>query len=99
MRTSENKMTTIEEKLAIEGGKPARTKPLPLEFPGVHHMDDDEINAALRVLKARSPFRHYGINLPREPESFESELASFLGIDHALAVTKGSNPPLSASKS
>jgi dTDP-4-amino-4,6-dideoxygalactose transaminase len=82
-------MATIEEKLAISGGKPARTKPLPLEFPGVHHMDDEEINAALRVLKARSPFRHYGINLQREAESFEFELASFLGINHALAVTSG----------
>ncbi len=89
MRTSESKMTAIEEKLAIEGGKPARTKPLPLEFPGVHHMDDDEVNAALRVLKARSPFRHYGINLQREAETFESEFASFLGVNHALAVTSG----------
>lgn len=89
MRTSENKMTAIEDKLAIEGGKAARTKPLPLEFPGVHHMDDDEVSAALRVLKARSPFRHYGINLQREAESFESEFASFLGIHHALAVTSG----------
>ena len=38
------------EKLAIDGGKPVRTKPLPLEFPGVHHMDRKETQAALRVL-------------------------------------------------
>jgi 8-amino-3,8-dideoxy-alpha-D-manno-octulosonate transaminase len=89
MRTSENKLTATEEKLAIEGGTPVRTKPLPLEFPGVHYMDEDEVNAALRVLTARSPFRHYGINLQKEAEIFESEFASFLGVNHALAVTSG----------
>lgn len=89
MRTSENKLTAIEEKLAIEGGNPARTKPLPLEFPGVHYMDEDEVKAAGRVLTAHSPFRHYGINLQRETGTFESEFASFLGVNHALAVTSG----------
>jgi hypothetical protein len=43
-------------------------------------MDDDEVNAVLRVLKAHSPFCHYGINLQREAETFESEFASFLGV-------------------
>lgn len=78
-----------EAQLAINGGAPVRTSPLPLEFPGVHYMDEQEITAALRVLKSRSPFRHYGIDLQREAEAFESEFASFLGISHALAVTSG----------
>ena len=47
-----------EEKLAIQGGRPVRTQPLPLEFPGVHHMDEEEIEAAVRVLRDRSPFRY-----------------------------------------
>ena len=89
MTTSADKVTTIEEKLAIQGGEPVRTRPLPLEFPGVHHMDEEEIDAVLRVLKARSPFRHYGINLQGETEVFEAEFASFLGVKHALAVTSG----------
>lgn len=89
MRTSEDKFTTTEEKLAIDGGRPARTLPLPLEFPGVHYMDEEEAQAALRVLKARSPFRHYGVNLQGEAEAFESEFAYFLGVEHALAVTSG----------
>lgn len=78
-----------EERLAIDGGAPVRQQPLPLEFPGIHHFDDDEINAAVRVLKARSPFRYYGIDLQSETESFESEFASFLGVAHAVAVTSG----------
>jgi 8-amino-3,8-dideoxy-alpha-D-manno-octulosonate transaminase len=78
-----------QEKLAIDGGKPVRTKPLPLEFPGVHHMDAKEIQAAVRLLRARSPFRYYGIELQKEVEKLEAEFARFLGVKHALAVASG----------
>jgi dTDP-4-amino-4,6-dideoxygalactose transaminase len=77
------------EKLAIDGGRPVRTEPLPLEFPGVHHMDDEEIRAAVRVLKSRSLFRHYGVDLQREVDALEAELAAFLGVQHSLAVSSG----------
>jgi dTDP-4-amino-4,6-dideoxygalactose transaminase len=75
--------------LAINGGCPIRSTPLPLEFPGVHHMDDEEIEAAVRVLRSRSPFRYYGVDLQGEVEAFEAEFAGFLGIDHCLAVNSG----------
>src|SRR5215472_7520864 len=78
------------EKLAIAGGKPVRTEPLPLEFPGVHHMDDEEVQAALRVIRSRSLFRYYGVDPQGEVATFESEFARFLGVSHALAVTSGS---------
>jgi 8-amino-3,8-dideoxy-alpha-D-manno-octulosonate transaminase len=78
-----------QEKLAVDGGKPVRTKPLPLEFPGVHHMDAKEIQAAVRLLRARSPFRYYGIKLQKEVEKLEAEFARFLGVKHALAVASG----------
>jgi len=68
---------------------PVRTTPLPLEFPGVHHMDREEIDAAVRVLTARSPFRYYGIDLQKEVEAFESEFAQWLGVKHAVAVASG----------
>lgn len=77
------------DKLAIEGGKPVRTKPLPLEFPGVHHMDGKEIRAAVRLLRTRSLFRYFGIKLQKEVEKLESEFARFLGVKHALAVSSG----------
>lgn len=32
-----------ESRLAMDGGTPVRTAPLPLEFPGVHHMGADEV--------------------------------------------------------
>ena len=81
--------SAAHKKLAIYGGRPVRSKPLPLEFPGVHHMDEEEIAAALRVLKSRSPFRYYGIDLCGEVDAFESELASFLGVPHVLSVSSG----------
>jgi dTDP-4-amino-4,6-dideoxygalactose transaminase len=76
-------------KLAINGGTPVRSQPLPLEFPGIHHMDEEEIDAAIRVLRSRSPFRFYGIDLQGEVQAFESEFAQFLGVPYALAVTSG----------
>ncbi len=76
-------------RLAIDGGTPVRTEPLPLEFPGVHHMNEEEVEAATRVLRSRSVFRYYGINLQREVEAIEAEFASFLGVSHAVAVGSG----------
>ena len=77
------------EILAIDGGKPVRTTPLPLEFPGVHHMNEEEEEAVLRVIRSRSLFRYYGIDLQGEVEALESEIKAFLGVSHALAVTSG----------
>lgn len=75
--------------LAVNGGSPIRSTPLPLEFPGVHHMDTEEIEAAVRVLQSRSPFRYYGVDLQGEVEAFEAEFSRFLGVDHCLAVNSG----------
>lgn len=78
-----------EEQLAILGGSPVRTQPLPLEFPGVHHMDEEEVDAAMAVLRDRSPFRYYGLKPREEVEQFEKEFASHLGLPHAVAVSSG----------
>lgn len=78
-----------ENRLAIDGGKPVRTAPLPLEFPGVHHMGNEEVEAVVRVMRSRSPFRYYGVDLQKEVESFESEFAKFLGVSHAIGVHSG----------
>jgi dTDP-4-amino-4,6-dideoxygalactose transaminase len=68
---------------------PVRKEPLPLEFPGVHHMDQEEIDAAVRVLQSRSLFRYYGVDLQQETASFESEFAGFVGTKYAIGLTSG----------
>src|ERR1017187_5926447 len=75
--------------LAIDGGTPARAQPLPLEFPGVYRIDEQEVEAAARVLRSRSLFRYYGIDPQMEAEAFETEFAAFTGTDYALAVGSG----------
>ncbi len=88
---SEQKQNIIDlGQLAIRGGTPVRTTPLPLEFPGMHYLDDAELEAVVRVLKSRSLFRYYGIDLQGEVDAFENEFAEFIGVQHALAVTSGS---------
>jgi dTDP-4-amino-4,6-dideoxygalactose transaminase len=88
-KTALNGPETNEQKLAIYGGAPVRTEPLPLEFPGVHHMDQQEIDAAIGVLRDRSPFRYYGVKLRNEVEQFEKEFATHLGVPYAVAVSSG----------
>jgi 8-amino-3,8-dideoxy-alpha-D-manno-octulosonate transaminase len=70
---------------------PVRNKPLPLEFPGLHYMDDLEIEAVVRVLRSKSLFRFYGADLQRETQKFEEEFAAFMGARYALAVSSGTN--------
>ena len=77
------------DRLAIDDGAPVRTEPLPLEFPGVHYMDNEEVDAVVRLLRSRSLFRYYGIDLQKEVEAFEAEFANSLGIAHAVAVSSG----------
>jgi dTDP-4-amino-4,6-dideoxygalactose transaminase len=90
MPSNDLQKTIALERLALDGGTPVRTRPLPLEFPGMHYLDEEEVNAAVRVLRSRSLFRYYGIDLQGEVDAFEGEFARFLGVKHALAVTSGS---------
>ena len=79
----------LNDRLAIDEGTPVRSEPLPLEFPGVHYMDNEEVDAVVRLLRSRSLFRYYGVDLQKEVEAFEAEFASFLGTAHAVAVSSG----------
>jgi 8-amino-3,8-dideoxy-alpha-D-manno-octulosonate transaminase len=72
-----------------EAGGPVRREPLPLEFPGVHYIDEQELEAVTRVVRSRSLFRYYGVDLQKEAENFEREFAAFAGVKHALAVGSG----------
>jgi len=82
-----------EEKSAMGTEAPLRVKPLPLEFPGVHYMDEQEIEAVVRVLRSKSLFRFYGADLQNEAKKFEEEFAQSMGISgfplQALLSTRG----------
>lgn len=70
---------------------PVRKKPLPREFPGVHRMCEEEADAVLRICRSRSLFRYYGVDPQGEVSKFEREFCSFLGVQHAVAVTSGTS--------
>jgi len=68
-----------------------RIDPLPVEYPGVHGMGEEEVEAALRVCRSKSLYRYYGIHLQQEVSAFEREFGNFLGIRHVVAVTSGTS--------
>jgi 8-amino-3,8-dideoxy-alpha-D-manno-octulosonate transaminase len=75
--------------LAINGGTPVRTEPLPLEFPGVHFMDEEEVEAVTAVVRSRSLFRYYGPAPRGEVKQFEQEMAAAFGVRRCIATGSG----------
>ena len=69
--------------------RPIRKTRLPFEFPGGNWYDEAEAKAALRVIRAKSPFRYYGPKCRYEVDRFEEEFAKAVGTRHALAVSSG----------
>ena len=76
-------------RLAIEGGAPVRTKPLPWELPGAHWIGEEELELVSRVVRARSPFRFYGPDLQHMVDTLEKEWCAAFGHKHALGVSSG----------
>lgn len=54
-------------------------------------MDEDEAEAAIRIIRSKSLYRYYGVHPQHEVSSFEEEFARFLGARHVLAVTSGTS--------
>jgi 8-amino-3,8-dideoxy-alpha-D-manno-octulosonate transaminase len=79
----------INGKLALDGGKPVRTKPMPPEFPGIPYYGDVELEYVTRVIKARNPFRFYGPDLQHMCDRFEEAFAQHRGVKYALGVSSG----------
>jgi dTDP-4-amino-4,6-dideoxygalactose transaminase len=75
--------------LAIEGGSPVRSKPLPSESPGIHWFGEEEIELVTQVIQARSPFRYYGPNVQHMCDRLEGKFRALYGVNHALAVSSG----------
>lgn len=79
----------MNEKLAMDGGVPVRSLPLPQEWCGAHYMDELECGAAVRVCKSKTLFRYYGLDLQNEVSKLEQEFAAAIGVRYALAVSSG----------
>ena len=62
---------------------------LPYEWPGSYYYGDEEIEAALQVLRARSPFRFYGLDLQKCVERLEAAYCKRLNRKYAIAVNSG----------
>jgi dTDP-4-amino-4,6-dideoxygalactose transaminase len=75
--------------LAINGGEPVRTEPLPWELPGVHWIGDEEAELVARVVEARSPFRFFGPDLQGMVDTLETEWCERFGHRHTLGVSSG----------
>lgn len=80
----------MNDKLAIDGGKPVRTQPWPPMYPGGTLYGDEEMEGAMDVIKAKSPYRHYGVDLKKKVDQFESDYANYLGVKYAVATGSGS---------
>lgn len=78
----------MSEKLAINGGTPIRSEVMPSPYPGASAYGQEEIDAAVEVLKAKSPFRYYGPSaVLGKAKEFEKSLSTYIGVNHTLGVT------------
>jgi len=77
----------VNKRLAIDGGKPAKTTPnLPM-FPGGIEIGEEEKKAVDEVIEHKYLFRYYGPGeFPSRVKLFEEEFAKKMGVKHVLAV-------------
>lgn len=83
-------MTSVQqEKLAIDGGAPVRTAPLPTGFFGMRLVGEEEKAEVLAALDERALGRFSGMTPPTRVDAFVRELCRRLGVRYAVAVTSG----------
>ncbi len=86
-------MTTITDninKLALDGGTPVRTKPLPLPYLGTSVMGQEEMELLREVVDLQLPFREYGCGNPHMVKDFEREARDYFNVKYALGTATGS---------
>jgi dTDP-4-amino-4,6-dideoxygalactose transaminase len=87
-------MTTVQsvwtERLAIDGGTPARRRPDPPMYPGGNLIGAEEEQAVLEVLGNKRLFRYYGPQPgPSKADEFERAFAAHMSIRYTVAVSSG----------
>lgn len=78
-------------KLAVNGGTPVRTRPLPSSLPGASAIGEEEKQAVLRVLESAQLFRFGRPYDQSEVGLLEREFAEKVGTPYALAVNSGTS--------
>jgi 8-amino-3,8-dideoxy-alpha-D-manno-octulosonate transaminase len=78
----------MADRLAIDGGTPVITEPIPGGVHGPSVIDDREINAVTQVLRSGKLFRFVENS---QVAAFEKEAAALLGVNHALMVNSGTS--------
>ena len=78
-----------DNKLAIDGGAPVRTRPLAGRNWGPLYYDEAERGHLNDVLEGRNPFRWNNAADKSKVATFEREFAARMKTPHALAVTSG----------
>lgn len=83
-------MNSDDNKLAIEGGAPSKTRPDPPMFPGGMMLGEEEEQAVLGVVRAKRLFRYKGPQPgPSKTDELEKAFAAMVGVERALAVSSG----------
>lgn len=76
-----------KDQLAIHGGEPVRSKPLPPMLRGAMLFGEEETEHVSRVIEAGSPFRYYGPDLQGAVEQFERMMSEQFNIPYVLGVS------------
>lgn len=76
--------------LAMDGGPPVRTSPLPSAYLGTSVMGQEELELLTEVIRTQLPFREYGAGTPHMVRDFEHEARRYFGMPYALATATGS---------
>ena len=78
-----------QDKLALDGGTPVRSEPLPPCLPGGMAIGEEEKAEVLQVLETKSLYRNQGPQVLGKVQDFERAFAQRVGKKHALAVSCG----------
>ena len=76
------------DKLAIDGGAPLISEPIPSGVSGPSVVGEEEIAAVTDVLRSQKLFRY---TEDSNAEKFEKESAEFVGTEYALMVNSGTS--------
>ena len=84
-------------RLAAEGGTPAKTTPNIPMYPGGLEIGEEEKKAVMEVLDSKYLFRYYGpTDAPSKVAELEKAFAARIGTKHALAVNSCTSALISA---